>query len=153
MTSLEALEHFKLAPLKTRRDIAMLGVVFRAASGSGPEPLRRFFVLALAHRGPTTRSADLHNLQLQTYRTGGHLEVVRRSVLGAVDVFNSLPPAIVEGSSSVRAFQAQLQELVITTAHGGEQNWQTLLSANSSSWERKALRKLRGWTSNWMKKQ
>ena len=142
---MEALERFNLAPLKTRRDIAMLGVVFRAAKGTGPEPLQSFFLPAPGRLGPTTRSADFHNLQLQTYRTGEHLDVVRRSVLGAVDVFNVLPPAVVESSKTVRALQAQLQQVVITAAREGEEDWQGLLSANSSSWERKALRRLRGW--------
>ena len=36
LTELEALEHFNLAPLRTRRDIAMLGVVWRAVHRKGP---------------------------------------------------------------------------------------------------------------------
>ena len=39
----EALEHFSLAPLGVRRDIAMLGVVFRAVLQKGPPQLRSFF--------------------------------------------------------------------------------------------------------------
>ena len=36
LTAKEALEHFKLAPLSSTRDIAMLGVVLRAVLGKGP---------------------------------------------------------------------------------------------------------------------
>ena len=60
---------------------------------------------------------------------------------------DSIPQPVVEGSNSVRALQAQLQQLLLTAAHAGEQDWQTLLSANKSSWERNSLRNLRGWTS------
>ena len=37
VTAEEALEHFGLAPLTCRRDMAMLGVVFRALLGKGGE--------------------------------------------------------------------------------------------------------------------
>ena len=36
MTQEEALVNFRLAPLQTRRDIAMLGVIHRAVIGCGP---------------------------------------------------------------------------------------------------------------------
>ena len=39
----DAMIHFNLAPLCTRRDIAMLGVIHRAAIGKGPPQLKQFF--------------------------------------------------------------------------------------------------------------
>ena len=39
----DALLHFNLAPLHTRRDIAMLGVIHRAAIGRAHPQLRVFF--------------------------------------------------------------------------------------------------------------
>ena len=36
----EALLHFNLAPLETRRDIAMLGLIHRASLGAGPQQLQ-----------------------------------------------------------------------------------------------------------------
>ena len=44
-TDLEALFHWNLAPLATRRDIAMLGVVHRAALKKGPERAESVFFL------------------------------------------------------------------------------------------------------------
>ena len=143
----EALEHFSLAPLSVRRDIAMLGVVFRAVLQKGPPQLRSFFRRAEQRR--ETRSSEWHGFQLQTYRDGEHLEVQRRSVLGLVEVFNLLPPAIVQSAKTVQSFQAQLQELVLTAVKEGVQDWKLLLAADRTSWERRELRQLRGWESNW----
>ena len=80
----EALENFSLAPLGTRRNIAILGVVFRAVQRKGPPQLQSFFEPAEQRR--TTRSSDWHSLQPKTYRDGAHLEVLKRSVLGLVEV-------------------------------------------------------------------
>lgn len=41
--AVEALLKYDLAPLSTRRDIAMLGVIHRSVLGLGPELLRQFF--------------------------------------------------------------------------------------------------------------
>ena len=45
--SLGTLLAFNLAPLRARRDIAMLGLIHRAATGKGPEQLKRFFQPAI----------------------------------------------------------------------------------------------------------
>ena len=42
----DALLSFKLAPLHTRRDIAMLGVIHRIALGHGPSHFRKLFPLS-----------------------------------------------------------------------------------------------------------
>ena len=146
LTELEALEHFNLAPLRTRRAIAMLGVVWRAVRRKGPPQLWSFFDRAPTRR--TTRSSEWHELQLKTYRNGDHLEVLRRSVLGLVEVFNVLPTAVVEGSQKVRSFQAQLQELTLTASRDGVEDWKILLNADRSDWERRTLKQLKGWKSS-----
>ena len=43
MTDLEALNHCRLAPLSTRRDIALLGLIHRTVLGKGPNHFRNFF--------------------------------------------------------------------------------------------------------------
>ena len=86
---------------------------------------------------------------MQIYRDGEHLEVLRRSVLGLVEVFNLLPHAIVQSAKTVQSFQAQLQALVLTAVKEGVQDWKLLLAADRTSWERRELRQLRGWESNW----
>ena len=140
------MEHFGLAPLQVRRDVAMLGVVHRAVLRKGPPQLWRFFTAA--HRrsdGPTTRSANRHCKQLQTYRTGHYLETVRHSALGCVDVYNELPPGLVETTASVRDFQGLLQALVLSVLRDGRDHWRELLTTRTHSWERQ-LKELRGWS-------
>ena len=146
LTEEDALEHFGLAPLRVRRDVAMLGVVHRTVLRKGPPQLWPFF--PAAHRrleGPTTRSANRHSKQLQTYRTGHYLKAVRRSALGCVDVYNELPPGLVETTTSVRAFQGLLQALVLSVLREGSDYWRDLLSTRTHSWERH-LKELRAWS-------
>ena len=47
----QALVEFHLAPLSTRRDIAMLGMVHRAALGKGPSQLHQFFAVLMCSAG------------------------------------------------------------------------------------------------------
>ena len=46
-SELEALMEFNLAPLRTRRDVAMLGVLHRTVLDKGPEHFKEFFKLAV----------------------------------------------------------------------------------------------------------
>ena len=43
ISEIDAIVNFKLAPLASRRDIAMLGVIHRAVLGEGPPQLRELF--------------------------------------------------------------------------------------------------------------
>jgi len=113
LTEEVALVDFNLAPLNVRRDIGMLGVIHRAVLRKGPPQLWRFFeVVEVEGEGPVTRRRDGHRLQLRRYKDGDHLEVLARSVLGLVDVYNELPKSVVETCSEVKFFQRQLQALV-----------------------------------------
>ena len=55
LSDLDALVHFRLAPLSCRRDIAMLGVIHRSVLGLGPRHFRKFvrppWRWTAAHRG------------------------------------------------------------------------------------------------------
>ena len=57
LTPLEALKKYNLAPLETRRDIALLGVVHRTVLGEGPPQFRRWFFAAegVSHEYNTRR--------------------------------------------------------------------------------------------------
>ena len=56
-TEREALLHWNLAPLATRRDIAMLGLVHRTVLGKGPSHFRSFFRLTSRQPLYQTRQA------------------------------------------------------------------------------------------------
>ena len=93
-----ALMHFNLAPLSMRRDIAMLGVVHRAAIGEGPPQLKR-----LIKRAP----GGFQLLDPYSGRTTP--PVVKRSVWGLLPVYNKLG-SNAQSIATVKDFQAYLQE-------------------------------------------
>ena len=95
----------------------------------------------------TTRSSEWHELQLKIYRNGDYLKILRRSVLDLVKVFNVLSTAMMKGTRKVQSFQAQLQELVLTVARDGVQDWKELLGAGRAPWELKELRRCKSWKS------
>ena len=121
MTNLEALMVFNLAPLETRRDVAMLGLIHRSVLGKGPKQFGEFFKLSARRGSHLTRLEQKkreHSRQLQDWRSKTHLNVVRRSALGLTAVYNLLPPALVK-LENVRDFQRGLQELVKERATAG----------------------------------
>ena len=67
-----------------------------------------------------------HNRQLIEYHAGS-LEIVRRSVLGLIPIYNLLPQEIVD-ANSVRLFQRALSNLVKHRALSGFSNWQATFS-------------------------
>ena len=107
-----AFKRYRLAPLCTRRDIAMLGLLHRVVLRSAPEPLRSLFPLARSTlfehgfgRGPC------HTKQLADPIMPGHSACFKRSLFGLVAVYNQLPSDAV-ACNTVKAFQAALQRLL-----------------------------------------
>ena len=68
-TEIQALFEFNLAPLESRRDMAMLGLVHRAVLGKGCQQLRKFFQLQSA-----APSASQHKLQVVEHRHGDYTD-------------------------------------------------------------------------------
>ena len=112
MDTISAFLALNLAPLGVRRDIANLGIIYRAISGLGPVPLQSFFFLSQsAFRTSPRRHA--HRFQLEdTYRSL-HRDYLNRSLLGYVAVFNLLPDSIFSCTltgelASVKTFRSNL---------------------------------------------
>ena len=110
-----ALLNFHLAPLGTRRDIAMLGLIHRTALGKGPAQFREFF-----KKDPCSK--DLHDP-----RKDFKAPITKRSALGLVAVYNMLPPGVLV-AKSVSAFQRGLQECVVKFALSGYPQWAEVFS-------------------------
>ena len=122
-----ALADFNLAPLNTRRDIAMLGLIHRTTLNLGPPQFKEWFVLNYAVQARVTRlQARRHSRQLIDPCDGSHTCFLQRSAFGLIKVYNLLPQAVVN-CSSVKAFQHALQELVKAEAGAGNANWQCCL--------------------------
>ena len=77
----DSLIDFGLAPLPTRRDIAMLGIIHRAVLRKGPKQLRELFALDAGRR----RSArERHPRQVCDPYEMLHRDYINRSVLGYI---------------------------------------------------------------------
>ena len=86
-----ALNKFHLAPLTTRRDIAMLGLIHRTAMGKGPAQFEEFF------------KRDPHSKLLHDPRNDSNAPISKRSALGLVAIYKMLPPRVLR-SKTVSAF-------------------------------------------------
>ena len=74
--------YFNLAPLNARRDIALLGIIHRAALRNGPPQFHQFFIRARAFNG--------HSRVLYDPCVGRPLIFFRRSIFGLVRFYNRL---------------------------------------------------------------
>ena len=134
LTDVEALCKYNLAPLPTRRDIAMLGVIHRTVLGQGPPQFSNWF-FAAAQRTPrfnTRRQKRLHSRQLYDWLADRDTELLRRSALGLVRVYNELPQEAVN-TRFVKDLQHWLQEYVKTEALKGTTDWPNLLNLRKRS--------------------
>ena len=134
-TELEALTVYNLAPLAARRDIAMLGVIHRTVLGKGPKHFQAFFKQKQQQKARTTRLADRrHHKQLEDPRQGCFPELLRRSALGLIAVYNLLPKELVE-EKTVKGFQTELQALLKKRAEAGHENWSETFSPRIPLWK------------------
>ena len=122
-----ALMDFNLAPLNVRRDIAILGVIHRAVLHQGPPCLWRFFRRAEDHNRRSSSRRTRHSLQLAEWPRERDLEIMRRSALGMIRVYNLLPEPVVK-SKELKSFQRGLSELVKDRVRSGDRDWRHLLS-------------------------
>ena len=122
----EAFMEFNLAPLCVRRDIAVLGLIHRAVLHQGPPSLWRFFRINASARVPALRRPK-HNMQLCEWPASRDLDLMRRSALGAIRVYNLLPQHVVD-CSSISYFQKALTDLVRARVTARDTRWTMLLS-------------------------
>ena len=129
ITELDALLHFNLAPLSVRRDIAMLGIIHRCVLGDGPPQFSKYFELDTGYdSGYSTRLAEgKHSKHLKKLRTTSSSEVMKRSILGLIAIYNMLPEEVVM-CSETSDFQTALQDLVKIRAVAGCDDWKLTLS-------------------------
>ncbi len=122
ISEIDALMAFRLAPLRTRRDIAMMGVIHRAALGKGPVQLKRLFPPACQEGRRSTRAAVRHSREREITIERTQLCGIERSAFGLARVYNMLPQWIVD-AEDVSVFQSRLQYVVKGRAAGGCADW------------------------------
>ena len=124
---------FNLAPLQLRRDIGMLGVLWKVSRKSAHSDMCNLFPLRTAPR-PTnvvTRSMSrrLHLLFIDQC-DGSQLDIFARSLFGLIRVWNSLPDNFVL-TSSVKDFQKLLTHAARNACWRGESNWDVMFSPSA----------------------
>ena len=144
LTEEQALVDYRLAPLQARRDIAMLGMLFRIAHDTAPSELSSLFVPV--HRrseGLPTRALGVrHDRQFQEFvSAGGHTEIYRRSAFGLVTVWNMLPEELA-AAKSTKLLQKNLQRGLTKYMRSGARNWQTFFADDA---RRMAVRSFQAW--------
>ena len=134
----DALEKYHLAPLGSRRDMGMLGLLHKIVLGDAPPQLAELFPFAepslLDNRSATRLAVRRHRHQFwqPPFRT----EILRRSLFGIVVVYNLLPPAVVE-KKTVKSFQSILQLALRSAVRKGLPDWHLLFSPRTRpvSWK------------------
>ena len=121
------LDH-NLAPLCTRRDIAMLGLLYKCAHGQAhPELCELFRRQEPMHCWQTRLQSNRHNIQLVEDEDGTRHEFLRRSIFGLVRIWNRLDQTLVEAPSCSK-FQGALTELVRNRCRANSENWEKFFS-------------------------
>ena len=124
----KALLTYHLAPLQTRRDIAMLGLLYRIANDLAPQQFKDLIKPAgsVAYPRGWAHTMTRHEQQMFDPIDGSHTRALERSVLGLIYVWNLLPHHVV-ARKTVRSFQRCLQEAVKRAAQRGIQDWANFL--------------------------
>ena len=130
LSTLQALKDYRLAPLRARRDMAMLGLLHRVNLNTAPCQLASFFPKLGVRSEPLQRQRlrhwrALHSKQLGTVATHFSSEVMKNSLFGLVHCYNQLPQRVAD-SLSVKALQRSLQATLVTLADKGCEDWSLL---------------------------
>ena len=110
---------FNLAPLSSRRDMALLGVIHRAVLKKGPEHFQRLFVVAPPLYVHLRRR---HSRHITDPRTSDSLDIFKHSIFRLIAVYNLLPQRVVK-LQTVKDFQTELQDILKLRARGGRSDW------------------------------
>ena len=102
-----------LAPLSTSRDIALLGVIHRAALREGPPQQWKFFRVTPSDNpnARISRHQRVHSMRLEEWPAGRNLDIMKRSALGSIRVYNLLPADVVL-HRTLKQFQQALSGIV-----------------------------------------
>ena len=114
----DALLKWRLAPLRCRRDIAMLGLLYRVAWNIAPADIAALFPWKPAAASVRTTRGTIrrHPYQfVEPIARGGHTDVFSRSCFGLTVVWNMLPTDVADLPSAKR-FQGVLQRTLARRA-------------------------------------
>ena len=125
-TEEEAFLNFNVAPLCLRRDVGMLGLLFKIAVGRAHPAFGRFFFRVARPENRYDMRHQYHHLQLREIVLGSRDAipgVMQRSLFGLVRIFNRLPKELVD-VTSVASFQRGLTQHSRQLCKRGDPRWQ-----------------------------
>ena len=105
---------FNSAPLSTRGDIVMLGVIHRTVLGKGPRQYKEHF-----------RCDQTGKLVDPRKTIGG--KILKSSALGLVAIYNKLPQEI-KRLEQVKIFRKEPQNIIKRRAERGWSDWKDIFS-------------------------
>ena len=120
LTEGEAFLSFNLAPLKLRRDIAILGLLHRVQLGEVHPDFQNLFPRDSRPRAATRHTARRHGKQFQEIRGNSHY--FNHSVFGATRIYNVLPAYAVK-AGDVGSFQSLLTKDARFQCKVGSASW------------------------------
>ena len=128
LSEVEAFVLFNLAPLKLRRDIAVLGLLHKVQLGEAHPDFEQLFpkIAEFTPAARTRTAARRHGRQFQEFT--GNSYYFNHSVFGAVRIYNLLPAYAVYaknkiGEESVQAFQTALTKDAKFKCKLGGEDW------------------------------
>ena len=129
LTDEQALINFSLAPLVVRRDIAMLGLLYRINAGIAPDVFSRYIFPSSRSYFPRGLRAQTlrRNRQLHDHIDGSQSRMFQRSLFGLIYTYNILPQNLVD-SKSVHIFQRRLQRGLMRAAKSNIVRWQNIFT-------------------------
>ena len=126
----EELLEFNLAPLGLRRDVAMMGILFKVSRREAPGPIQGLFSLYPENldRFGFRSGGERHSRQLLDPVAFHHPVMIRRSVFGLIKVFNRLPQKLIDAANA-SCFQRMLQNQAKDAAQAGIPDWELMFRA------------------------
>ena len=154
ITPEEAFLKHNMAPLAMRRDMAMLGLLFRIARKEAPAPFQTLFIKSgkpteeekqnmlwkiIQHKSHRMkRRIGNHELTLdESYMITNNRE--KNSLWGLVRVFNCIPIGIIERETKVQRFQTKLNDFAKEQANKNRENWQYVFSPRHDTFRKNSL--------------
>ena len=123
-----------LAPPRLRRDVAMLGLLWKVATGCAHSSLVALFPRAGPKTHDTRMGTSKHELQLFERAFLARNATYHRSVFGLVHVFNLLPKEVVH-VGNVSLFQSKLTRIARNACKERVANWSCVFSPSHNWWE------------------
>ena len=122
---------FNVAPLQMRRDIGLLGMLYKISHGLAHPEFGALFPRIERKASHQTRVARRrHDRQFVDPCDGSQLDIFARSLFGLIKVWNNLPSEFVS-SKSVKSFQVRLTAATKCACADNAERWERMYSMNS----------------------